>query len=265
MGAGLVGSTWSSAVCGLSSSVAVFSLQLSSFPDHKEAFPGLCPYSLLLVPDLLVTQHEQPRVSASRPLTGECGGPSSTACTGESWRTNSGPLAFVSILARDLKLLSGLLRTGSGIPEGPCYSKSGFLSLDTADSWEQFFVLWDNPEQRPWLPPHPPCCHHSPDYLQTSPNLPRSAVAPLVENHCPRSYRSQMPYLRFSLSLPSISLWESCCPGSLVSGHEEAGRNVTQMTWCPGLFPFTAESVLLQRIPPFIPGDVGNSWSPPSP
>lgn len=41
------------------------------------------------------------------------------------------------------------------------------------------------------------------------------------------------------------------------------------MTLHPGFFPFraspTAESVLLQRLPSFITGDVGNSGSPPSP
>lgn len=51
---------------------------------------------------------------------------------------------------------------------------------------------------------------------------------------------------------PSISPRESCCPGSLFSGHEEAGRKVPQMTFRPDLFPFRgsprAESVLLQRI-----------------
>lgn len=68
-------------------------------------------------------------------------------------------------------------------------------------------------------------------HTQTLPNVPGGTK---VENLCPGSYRWQIPYLRFSFFLPFPPKIVSLP----ISSHQEAGRNITQVTLCLCFFLF---------------------------
>ena len=70
----------------------------------------------------------------------------------------------------------------------------------------------------------------------------------------PYIHRSQMPYLTSSISfhfiLRKLLSWEPC------SGHQETGRNITQMTLCPCFFLFQSFSFTTESLSykyPFLP------------
>lgn len=120
----------------------------------------------------------------------------------------SGLLAFFSILARPT-MKSGLLQ------EHVLEFQNVQTTLDQCqpqycwhfvpDDW--FFVVWSCPihyrfDSIPGLCSRdasstPSLSCHNPKWLQTLPNVPGDTK---VENLCPRSYRWQIPYLRFSFS-----------------------------------------------------------------
>lgn len=158
-----------------------------------------------------------------------------------SWRTGLWSVGILFHLSKTYNKIRTSSRTCARIPECPNFPRPVSPSILLTFCTRGFFVVWSCPIHYrfgsiPGLCSRdasstPSLSCHNPKWLQTLPNFPGGTK---VENLCPRSYRWQIPYLRFSFFLPFhpeiVSL--------PISSHQEAGRNIMQVVLCLCFFLF---------------------------